>query len=201
MNGQATGRISMWKADKGFGFITPDAGGKDIFFHVSQIHQSRHLIAQDVRVVYMLAYDGQQRPQAIHIQFEREPFAPLIIPTLTVAGLFGVLAFAVFVIPLPVWILAPYTVMSIITFITYGADKRAAIDGRRRVPEATLHWYEMLGGWPGALIAQEYYHHKSAKASYQVFFWSIVIFHLVALVVYSIAVLRGYALDLSVLNT
>lgn len=201
MNGEATGRITMWKAEKGFGFITPDAGGKDVFFHVSEIHHSRHLVAQDVRVGYSLTYDEQQRPQAIRIHFEQEPFTPLIVPTLTAGGFFAVLMFAVFAIPLPTWILAPYAVMSIVTFTVYGSDKSAAVYGRRRVPEATLHWCEMLGGWPGALIAQEYYHHKSAKRSYQALFWGIVGLHLLLLVGYSFIAINGYALDLRALST
>jgi cold shock CspA family protein len=32
-----TGKLTMWHDDRGFGFITPDDGGQDIFVHVSQL--------------------------------------------------------------------------------------------------------------------------------------------------------------------
>ena len=79
-----------------------------------------------------------------------------------------------------------YAVMSVVTFVAYWVDKRAAVRDRRRVPEARLHLMELLGGWPGALVAQILVRHKSRKLSYQIVFWLIVILHAAAW----IAVLR-----------
>ena len=70
-----------------------------------------------------------------------------------------------------------YAVMSVVTFIVYALDKRAARLGRQRTPEATLHVLELLGGWPGAFLAQRLIHHKNAKVGYQVVFWLIVALH------------------------
>ena len=58
-----------------------------------------------------------------------------------------------------------------VTFIAYGVDKRAAVNGQWRVPEANLHTLEFLGGWIGAFIAQKFFHHKNKKKSYQIMFW------------------------------
>ncbi len=70
-----------------------------------------------------------------------------------------------------------YAVMSAATLIVYVLDKRAARRGDRRTPEATLHLLELLGGWPGALVAQRLIRHKNAKVGYQVVFWLIVVIH------------------------
>ncbi len=72
---------------------------------------------------------------------------------------------------------AIYAVMSGVTFIAYVLDKRAAGAGGRRWSEASLHALEMLGGWPGALVAQHLVRHKNAKAAYQMVFWLVVAVH------------------------
>ena len=50
------------------------------------------------------------------------------------------------------WVVGGYALVSIVTFVVYGFDKRRAVHGGRRVPERTLHGLELLGGWPGALL-------------------------------------------------
>ena len=67
--------------------------------------------------------------------------------------------------------------MSFFTWLSYWSDKRRAEAGEWRVPEATLHGFELLGGWPGAFLAQRQFRHKTAKISYQVVFCLIVLLH------------------------
>jgi uncharacterized membrane protein YsdA (DUF1294 family) len=73
-------------------------------------------------------------------------------------------------------------VASLVTFVTYWLDKRAAIRDRRRVSERTLHTMELLGGWPGAYVAQRTFRHKTRKRSYQVVYWAIVVLHVAGVV-------------------
>jgi uncharacterized membrane protein YsdA (DUF1294 family) len=74
------------------------------------------------------------------------------------------------------------TAISLLTFIVYYFDKRRAEKAGPRTPETLLHLFELLGGWPGALLAQRWVRHKSAKVMYQVVFWFIVLlYELVAL--------------------
>ena len=56
-----------------------------------------------------------------------------------------------------------YLVWSVPTFLVFAFDKRAARTNRRRVPEARLHLLELVGGFPGALLAIMALHHKSSK--------------------------------------
>ena len=67
--------------------------------------------------------------------------------------------------------------LSLITFILYGYDKAQACSFGWRVRERTLHALEFLGGWPGALIGQHFFQHKTTKLSYQIMFWLIVVVH------------------------
>lgn len=75
------------------------------------------------------------------------------------------------------WILPLYLLASLASFLQYWLDKRSAQTGGRRTAENTLHLVELAGGWPGALVAQQTFRHKTRKASYQTVFWMIVAVH------------------------
>ena len=53
------------------------------------------------------------------------------------------------------------TVINLLTFIVYGADKRRARKGKWRVPEKTLFLLPLLGGSIGALLGMRVFHHKT----------------------------------------
>jgi uncharacterized membrane protein YsdA (DUF1294 family) len=77
---------------------------------------------------------------------------------------------------LPLPILAVYLASGIAAAVAYAADKRAAETGRRRVAERTLHLLGLLGGWPGAALAQWAFRHKTRKRRF------VVVFRVTALV-------------------
>ncbi|WP_219822455.1 DUF1294 domain-containing protein [Shewanella insulae] len=64
--------------------------------------------------------------------------------------------------------------MSLITFICYAIDKRAAQQDSWRISESRLHWLSLLGGWPGAMLGQQHLRHKSSKRSFRVILWLTV---------------------------
>ena len=68
-------------------------------------------------------------------------------------------------------------VMSCASFAAYGFDKRRAVQGGRRIPERTLHLLAFLGGWPGALLGQRRFRHKTQKVSFLIVFWLMVLLH------------------------
>ena len=74
-------------------------------------------------------------------------------------------------------LLAAVIGVSGITFLIYRTDKRRAEAGAWRIPESTLHFASLMGGWPGAFLAQRTYRHKTSKTSFQLVFWFIVILH------------------------
>lgn len=76
---------------------------------------------------------------------------------------------------LPLLVPGVYGVVSVAASGYYAYDKFAAKSGRWRIPEKTLHLLSLAGGWPGALIAQEWIRHKSIKTSFQITFWITVL--------------------------
>ena len=74
----------------------------------------------------------------------------------------------------PLWV---YGFASVLAFLLYWSDKRKARADAWRIPEKVLHAIELLGGWPGALIAQQVFRHKTRKVPYQCVFWTIVLIH------------------------
>ena len=71
---------------------------------------------------------------------------------------------------LPLEILVLYVGASLAAAVAYAADKSAARSGRWRTAERTLHVLALIGGWPGALIAQRVFRHKARKPSFQIVF-------------------------------
>ena len=78
----------------------------------------------------------------------------------------------------PIFIVYLYLAMSIITFSLYGLDKWKAKKSSQRIPEKILHLSEFFGGWPGAILGQLFFRHKTSKFTYQLVFWLIVALHL-----------------------
>lgn len=89
---------------------------------------------------------------------------------------------------MPMWIngviayLAIVLVMSVVTFAVYGFDKRRANLNGWRVPERNLQLLAVLGGWPGALLAQRTLRHKTRKLRFLIVFWILVVLHLAVVV-------------------
>ena len=92
---------------------------------------------------------------------------------------------------LPLGILILYLAASAAAVIAYGVDKSAAQTGRWRTAERTLHVLGLIGGWPGALIAQSVFHHKSRKPSFQAALLATIALNCGALLWYWLVVARA----------
>lgn len=75
---------------------------------------------------------------------------------------------------LSTWAAVAYGALSLVCFILYAIDKSAAVNGRWRTPESTLHLLALAGGWPGAILAQQWLRHKSSKLAFRIVFWCTV---------------------------
>jgi uncharacterized membrane protein YsdA (DUF1294 family)/cold shock CspA family protein len=174
------GRISHWKDDKGFGLVTPNEGSQQVFVHIRSFSRRLARSAGNGRVTCELKPESGGRSKLNRVAFVGErtatstpthhanillPFALLFLVFVATMAFAGRLPHAV------LWL---YLGASMIAFVAYALDKSAAIHARRRTGESTLHLFGLIGGWPGALAAQQLLRHKSSKASFQRVFWVTV---------------------------
>jgi uncharacterized membrane protein YsdA (DUF1294 family)/cold shock CspA family protein len=185
---RSKGKITTWNDDKGFGFVTPFDGNDRIFVHIKAIkNRGRRPVVNDV-VTYSIAKDNQGRTRAVDATLAGEKPRKLEAkkanqPVMIIAWLFlVVVGISCFLTELPFVVLGAYLLMSMITFIAYAIDKGAAQAGRWRTSEGSLHFLGLLGGWPGALLAQQTLRHKSQKGSFRVTLWFTVLLNCAGLV-------------------
>lgn len=180
------GSLTSWNDAKGFGFITPENGGERLFAHISA-YQGRGRPSATRKVVYAPTKDEKGRLRAASFQYAGAARHRAAVATGVWAALLSAAAVggAVSVLYLqgyvPLLLPVAYGVMSLITFVIYAVDKGAAESVNRRVPEGRLHLFELLCGWPGALVGQQFFRHKTRKTSFQVAFWFNVILNLAVL--------------------
>ena len=185
---RSKGKITSWNDDKGFGFITPFDGGDRIFIHIKAIKsRARRPVANDV-VTYSIAKDNQGRTRAIDATLAGEKPKKMAAqeanrPVILFAWLFlVVVGISCLLTELPLIVLGAYILVSMITFIAYAIDKSAAQAGRWRTSEGSLLMLGLLGGWPGALLAQQILRHKSKKGSFRLMLWITVFLNCAGLV-------------------
>ncbi|EYT47723.1 cold-shock protein [Kocuria sp. UCD-OTCP] len=65
--GRLQGRVRAFNADKGFGFITPEDGSKDVFAHFSAINSGGFRSLEENQRVEFETQDGPKGPQAANI--------------------------------------------------------------------------------------------------------------------------------------
>ena len=63
----ATGRVKWFNPTKGYGFITPDEGDKDLFVHHSSIQGDGYKSLKEEQSVTFDVEDGDKGPQAVNV--------------------------------------------------------------------------------------------------------------------------------------
>lgn len=174
------GRLTRWDDQRGFGFIQPEQPGvADLFVHARAFRGRRRPQAgQRVRFTMAVRDGDVHAATATILGFAVVPSTITVVLLVTAV----VLTLAVNLHSLAVTstllhsrTLLAVLFMSLVTFYVYRVDVDRARRAAWRIPEWRLHLLELLGGWPGALVAQWYYRHKRRKRSYQVVFWLIVV--------------------------
>ncbi len=182
------GRVVDWNDQRGFGFIASDTGDERFFFHISDMTKRSKERPEIGDVVSFDVASSLQagKSRAVRIEttgpwWAKERRVKRLLLSVFALTTFPILWTLVKIGEQHIYMFWAVSAVSAIAFCSYYADKVAAQGGERRTPEATLQILALFGGWPGALLAQQLFRHKSSKRSFQVKFWLNVVFNVAIL--------------------
>jgi uncharacterized membrane protein YsdA (DUF1294 family)/cold shock CspA family protein len=172
-----SGSITQWVDEKGYGWV--ESGGKRFFAHIKDFKRGQRRPKTGEEVRFVPGLDPKGRPCAKLLVFvEADRVGAGLGAWVQLCLLLVLPLFALLSLPLPWW--AGASGMLLVSAITYGMydyDKHQAVSQGWRVPESSLHLGELLGGWPGAFLAQRGLRHKCSKPGYQMVFRGIVLLY------------------------
>lgn len=173
------GTLKSWNDERGFGFIEPADGSGQVFVHIKSFPQRGLRPLVDERLSFDVRIGKDGRRQATNLVRPRTAPPPRShgagAATLMVIPVFGVLYVAADAIwRVPGYVLGIYLAASVVCFLAYWLDKKAARAQRHRIPERTMWMLGLVGGWPGGLVAQQVFRHKTVKTSFREDFWIAV---------------------------
>lgn len=205
---RVSGTLTSWNDDRGFGFLTTNVGDRRVFVHISAFPRSalRPVLGEAVSFEIETGPDGRSLARRVTAERLLQTAAPepstvarksaltRMLATRRPAS-FDYLAIVAFIPiyvavsfgwPIPAWVLGVYLLTSILSFVVYAVDKRAATSGGWRISESSLLALGLIGGWPGAIIGQQWYRHKTRKRGFRSAFWGTVLLNVLAFVTFSI---------------
>lgn len=197
MAGRLTGVVTNWHDDRGFGFIKADEGGPDLFLHARSFSDGVERPSEGMAVTYESRANPDGRLRAEHVvsvgqKWSHAPAArkasALILGYVAITCFAAIVVLEVVFWNMPVWVLAIYGGVSIISILFYWQDKMAAIKGTWRIPEEQLHLLGIVGGWPGGIIAQHIFRHKTQKERFARYFWFTVLLNVLIFVAIGAAI-------------
>lgn len=189
------GTLKSWNDERGFGFIEPTQGGQEIFVHIKafEVRTERPQVGQRLSFEIEVNPDGKKRAKLVQQirpkrALRRRPNSPAQWGTASYFAIPGFLLLYLIVAILwrvPNWVAGLYLAASVVCFVVYVVDKSAAAAGQWRISENTLILLGLVGGWPGAIVAQQVYRHKSNKAAFRSVFWGSVVLNVLAFIAVS----------------
>ncbi len=178
------GKLIKWDTQKAFGFILPNGGGDHVFIHKTAFSNRQRTPQLNDVITFSITKDKQGRYCAEKATFSGEKLKKkqarkvskfsIYLSVMFLSAIF--VAFSLGYVPLKLCL--AYIGLSLVTFIMYAYDKSKAQSGAWRTSENTLHLFAIVGGWPGAAIAQQTLRHKSQKKEFRFIYWLTVIINI-----------------------
>lgn len=169
-----TAKLVEWDDAKGYGFL--EVGNQRLFLHRRDFAERHKRPAVGDVITFIGGMDAKGRlcaRKAVHANDGGRTTAPALV---LLAGLLVLPGLASYRLGVDLrWSGAYALVLSAVSYGSYALDKRRARAKEWRISEAGLHVTELLGGWPGAFLAQRRLRHKVSKTEYQFVFWLIVL--------------------------
>jgi uncharacterized membrane protein YsdA (DUF1294 family)/cold shock CspA family protein len=189
-NIKVEGKIISWNDDKGYGFASTKTKGSEIFVHIKDFEPADYRPCVDQLISFDITEREKGKPKAELILFRGERLQRKTLKNSLSALFFSLciillfaafLAYGVMKSKLVLSIAGMYFVLSVYTYYIYTKDKAAARVNQWRISEATLQFWALCGGWPGAVLAQVMLNHKRKKLGFMVTFYSILLLHIALL--------------------
>ena len=193
------GTLESWNDDRGYGFIALPRGGKSVFAHIKSFEglTYRPRVGEVFSFTLSTLEDGRLRAEQTRLVAvaratprHRSPAGPIV-------GALVILIFTTeFIVlsllwNLPLWVAGLYAGISVACFLLYAEDKSKAQKGHWRVAESSMQIIALIGGWPGAIVAQQVFRHKTRKRGFQFVFWTAVVVNMAALAIFTIILSRA----------
>jgi uncharacterized membrane protein YsdA (DUF1294 family)/cold shock CspA family protein len=190
----ALGRVQQWDAAKGLGFVQPDKGGERLLLRrvdlTGRMRTREPQVGEPVRFLAVGQGPGEllRATRVSTLLAAPAPPAPPPRPSspgsarlLVIPGFALLLGSIQLAWTLPRFVTVLYGGLSMALFLVYGLDKWAARRNQPRVRESVLHALAAFGGWPGALLGQQIFRHKTAQPRFLRITWGMVVLNLVVL--------------------
>jgi uncharacterized membrane protein YsdA (DUF1294 family)/cold shock CspA family protein len=169
-----TAKIVEWDDQKGYGFL--QVGKGKVFLHRRDFAERHKRPAVGDVVRFTFGQDAKGRTCAKNAVHVNDGGRITVLAGLWLTSLLVLPAIALHRRDVDFrWVGAYVLVMGAVSYKCYALDKRRAREKAWRVSENGLHLTELLGGWPGAFLAQRRLRHKVSKPGFQFLFWLIVL--------------------------
>lgn len=185
------GKIIEWRDEQGFGFISQNGDHKRVFVHINNFaKRGRRPVLNDVVTYRLGTENGRECAQDVAYasmigSVSHKPLGKDRGDSLWgwLASLYvSVAVVSVVIGSLPWNFLGYLAAINLLSYFAYAIDKKAAQKAAWRTPEARLHLFDLMGGWPAGLFAQKRLRHKSGKSSFQTMYKITVLLHLMGVV-------------------